>query len=264
MKNLILILFILGSIHCAFGQEQSRTYSKWYLKPAAGINIPITKLLTGDITDNLFEYDDHSYYLQFISGSYFFSQKWGMELTFQMCMSNNIHGREDSFNAQIQNQYGDAYFVNPGYSPGMYNSRSDVGVFLRGYIGLVYRIEKPKYIIIPKILIGTTGVATDSGTAYLKEKGAHTSLALSYKTENESESYLTIAPGLSFGYRLSKRFIANFDLVYSYYKTDFQFVKETRNTFTEEVWTETIDYNKGIHTLSLGVGLIIELGLGNK
>lgn len=261
MKKILIILLMFSSIKCAFSQTDSRTYSKWHLSPGAGINLPLTKLFSGEITDNLIEFDDHSYYLKYISGSYFFSDKWGLEFAFQLNVAKSILGRGDRFNAQILDQYGDDYFVTYGFGTPYYGDNIITSSFSRGGLGLVYRIEKPKYIILPKIFIGTTAFDTDWGNAYLKEKGTHTVLELSYKSENGSGDNLTIAPGLLFGYRLSKRFIANFDLLYSYYKTDFQFVKELRNTFTEEVWTETIDYNKGIHTLSMGVGLIIELGL---
>ena len=264
MRKLILLSLMFGLVGCAFGQEQSRAYSKWHLKPAAGINIPITDLMSGEITDNLLEYPNHAYYLQFISGSYFFSQNWGVEVAFRLNISRQVLGRADNFIGQIQHKYSDHYFVSPGYSPSNYDPITAIGVYPTGYIGLVYRIEKPQYIILPKVFIGVTSVGTSWGHAYLKEEGTHTILELSYSPENISNDHFIIAPGISFGYRLSKRFIASFDLVYSYYKTDFQFVEELRNTFTQETWSETIDYKKGIHSLSLGVGLIIELNLGNK
>jgi|SRR5690554_770572 len=264
MRRLIIIALILSSINCAFGQEKSRTYSKWHLKPAAGINTPITTLLSGEITDNLFEYDDYSFYLQFISGSYFFSQNWGVEMNIQFNFSRNISRRLDRFNAQIQSEYGDDYFVNPNSTAWYYDEDILTGSFPRMYLGLVYRIEIPKYILLPKLFIGLTGVYPDRGSAYLKEKGSHTTLELSYKQDKKSGDQFTIAPGISFGYRLSKRFVVNFDLLYSYFKTDFEFIKETRNTFTEEVWAETIDYKKDIHTVSMGVGLIIELNLEKR
>ena len=261
MKKLIIIALILGSIDCAFGQEKSRTYSRWHLKSAAGINTPITTLLSGEITDYLFRYDDYSLYLQFISGSYFFSEKWGVEMSIQSNMSSGISSRTDRFNNQIQKQYREDYFINP-YENKMYNdlNMSPLG-FPRMYLGLVYRIEKPKYIILPKLFIGVTLVSADQSTTYLKEKGSHTILELTYREEKGKSDFFTIAPGVSFGYRLSKRFIVNLDLVYSYFKPDFEYRKETRNIFTEESSSTTFDYKKDIHTLSMGLGLIIELNL---
>lgn len=263
MRNLIFIAFIFSSIGCALGQESPRTYSRWHIKPASGINIPITNLLSGEITDDLLKYDDQSFYLQFFSGSFWFSQNWGVEFVIQMNISNSIARRGDIFNAQVQDHYGEDYFVTMGYSE-MYYDKSLLGNFPKGYLGLVYRIEKQKYIFLPKVFVGITSTYADRGNAHLKEKGAHTILELSYNSEKGMGDHFTIAPGFSFGYRLSKRFIANFDLVYSFYKTDFEFIKETRNVFTEETSSIAIPYKKDIHTLSMGVGLIIELNLGDK
>jgi len=259
MKNAIIILLILNSFNCALGQEKSNTYSKWYLKPAAGINIPITTLLSGEITDNLFEYDDNSYYRQVISGNFFFSQKWGVEFTFQANASKRISGRADRFNSEIQNKYNKNYFVSPS-SGALYDDFNIIsGNFERGYLGIVYRIEKPKYIFLPKLFIGITSFYTDWGSADLKEKGTNTILKLSYSSGKRPNDHFTIAPAFTFGYRLSKRFIANIDLLYSYYKTDIEFVEKIRNTFTEEVSLRTIEYKRNIRTLTIGIGLIIEL-----
>ena len=71
MKKIVVLALIFNSFTFVFGQQKANTYSKWYLKPAAGINIPLTRLLNGEITDNLFEYGDNSYYWQIISGNYF-------------------------------------------------------------------------------------------------------------------------------------------------------------------------------------------------
>jgi outer membrane protein W len=259
MKKLTILLLVLSSLNCAFGQENSNTYSKWYLKPAAGINIPITNLLSGEITDNLFEYDDNSYYWQVISANYFFSSKWGIELTYQAGYSQNISGRADRFNTELEEKYGDDYFVSPS-SGAQYDNFTIIGGSIqRGYLGLVYRIEKPKYIILPKVSIGVTSFYTDWGRADLKEKGTNTVYKLSYDSGERPNDHFTLAPSITFGYRLSKRLIANIDVLYSYYKTDIEFTEEIRNTFTEEISFRTIDYKKNMHTLTIGLGLIIEL-----
>lgn len=245
--------------NCAFGQEKLNPYSKWYLKPAVGVNIPITTLLSGEITDNLFEYDDNSYYWQVISGNFFFSQKWGVEFTFQANASERISGRADRFNSEIQKKYSEHYFIGSG-SGALYDDFNIIsGNFERGYLGIVYRVEKPKYIFLPKLFIGVTSFFIDWGSADLKEKGTNTILKLSYSSGKRPNDHFTIAPAFTFGYRLSKRVIANIDLLYSYYITNIEFIEEIRNTFTEETSFKVIDYKKDIHTLTIGIGLIIEL-----
>ena len=259
MKKIIVLALIFNSFSCVFGQQKANTYSKWYLKPAVGINIPFTKLLNGEITDNLFEYADNSYYWQIISGNYFFLQKWGVEFTYQGGNSHSISGRADRFNSEIVKQYGDTYFVSPS-SGAQYDDNSIFsGNIQRGYLGLVYRFEKPNYIILPKLFIGVTSFYTDWGRANLKEKGTNSVYELTYDSGKRPKDQFTLAPSIVLGYRLSERLIANIDILYSYYKTDIEFVKETRNTFTDEKTFQTIDYKKNMHTLTIGFGLIIEL-----
>ena len=226
MKKIVVLALIFNSLTFVFGQQKANTYSKWYLKPAAGINIPLTRLLNGEITDNLFEYGDNSYYWQIISGNYFFLQNWGVEFTYQDGNSQSIAGRADRFNSEIVKQYSDNYFVSPS-SGAQYDDYSTIGGNIqRGYLGLVYRIEKPKYIILPKLFIGVTSFITDWGRADLKEKGTNSVYELTYDSGKRPNDHFTLAPSVTFGYRLSKRLIANIDILYSYYKTDIVFVKE--------------------------------------
>lgn len=259
MKKILILLLVLNSVDSALGQVKPEKYSKWYLKPAAGINIPISALLSGEITDNLIEYDDNAYYWQVISGNFFLSQKWGVEFTFQASTSKCISVRTDRFNAEIQQKYGEDYFIKPSSGP-LYDDFDIVGGDIeRGYLGIVYRIEKQRYIFLPKLFIGVTSFYIERGVADLKEKGTNTVLKLSYSSGKRPNDHFTVAPAFTFGYRLSKRFIANIDLLYSYYKTDIKFTEEIRNTFTEETSYKTINYNKNIHTLTIGIGLILEV-----
>lgn len=258
-KVIIIVVLFLNLWNSTFSQENSNTYSKWYVKPAFGLNIPLTKLLSGEITDNLFEYSDNSIYWQILSANYFFSAKWGIEFTYQAGCSQRISSRFESFKGKIEEEFGDKYFVSTS-SGAEYNNFSIIGGSIeRGYLGLVYRYEKPNYVFLPKLLIGVTSFYTDWGSAHLKEKGSNTFYKLFYNSGERPNDHYIIAPSFTFGYRLNRRLIANFDLLYSCYKTDIEFVKEMRNTFTEEIAIETIDYKKNIHTLSVGFGLIIEL-----
>lgn len=259
MKKLFVIILISVFFNSAFGQDNQNTYSKWYLKPAAGQNIPITNLLSGEVTDDLFEYSDNSYYWQVISGNFFFSKNWGLELTYQAGNSSDISGRAARFNKIMQKMYTEDYFVSSSSGAEYDDFNPILGNIERGYLGIVYRIEKTKLILLPKLFIGVTSFYTDWGSADLKEKGTNTVIRISYNSGQRPNDHFTIAPAVTFGYRLSKRLIANIDLLYSYYKTNIEFIEETRNTFTEETSYKIIDYKKNIHTLTIGIGLTIEL-----
>lgn len=263
MKKLALILLFVNLLNFSFAQENSNTYSKWYLKPSVGMNIPLTKLFSEKITDNLFDYNDKTFYWQVLSATYFISSKWGIDFTFQagrsqyqLGHSHNISDRDERFNLELEEKYGDNYFVSPRSGAQYSNFSSGID---RGYLGLVYRFEKHKYYFLPSFSIGVTSFYTDWGHADLKEKGTNTVYKITYDTKKRPHDQFTFAPSVIVGYRLSKRIITNINLLYSYFKTDIEFVEELRNNFTEEVLTETFDYRKNIHNLTLGIGIIIEL-----
>jgi hypothetical protein len=67
------------------------------------------------------------------------------------------------------------------------------------------------------------------------------------------------APSILFGYRVTKHITAGMEVLYSFYKTDFEYVEELSNAFTNDVNVRTISYTKDIHTLSIGMGFVIEL-----
>lgn len=258
MKKLIIVMLILNLYPVLIAQENSPIYSKWYFKPAAGVNLPVTKLLTGEISDYLLEYDDYSWYGQLIAGGYFFNSTWGLEFSFQPGYSGKLSGRAEKFANEVELEYGDSYFVTVGSSAAYSQSDFSGGTIQRGYLGLVYRIEKPHIVILPKFSIGVTSFYTDFGSATLKEKGTNTLLKLRYESGQRPNDHLTLAPSVTIGYRLSKRVLATMDAMYSYYKTDIVFTEELRNTFTEEVSNRSFEYRRQLNTFSLGLGLIVE------
>ncbi|MCL2040464.1 MAG: hypothetical protein FWG84_00300 [Bacteroidales bacterium] len=82
IRKLSLLLFTWGIITSSVAGQDSLAYkSKWQTKILGGTNIPITKLLQGAETDCFFQYDDHSFYWQIISISYFFHKHWGVEFS---------------------------------------------------------------------------------------------------------------------------------------------------------------------------------------
>lgn len=259
MNKLIISFLLLNLSAFTLAQPESGTYTKWYLKPAVGLNIPVTKLLSDKITDNLIDYDDHSFYWQVLSATYFVSPDLGIDLTIQAGYSSSIPGRAARFNSMLEEKYGDRYFVSPSSGAEFDSFSIILGSIERGYLGLVYRIETPEYIILPKLSIGVASFYTDWGNADLKEKGTNSLYVLSYDSGKRPNDHFMLAPSVSFGYRLSKGMIANMDLLYSFYKTDFEFQEELRNAYTDVVIVKTFGYHKNIHTLTIGMGLIIEL-----
>jgi len=259
IKTLLLLSLALLATR-TYGQDEANwNYtSRWQTRPCVGINLPITKFFKGSITDPLIAYSDHSYYLQFISATYFFSERWGIDFNFQGISSSEISNRHERYSKSLEQEYGNQYFVNA--SSGAEYETGSIGDIQRGFIGLIYRVEARRWFFYPKIGLGVTSLDTSWGRATLKQKNSNTVLIVEHspgKAKTASD-YFTIAPSLIFGYKLSKRIFIDVDITTSWFRTNTTYSQTTTNAADQENTPgPTYTYNRDIFTLSLATGLII-------
>ncbi|MDH8700976.1 hypothetical protein M2138_000310 [Dysgonomonadaceae bacterium PH5-43] len=263
MKIKLLLVFSLFGVFVTniYGQDSLAYKSKWQIRVLAGVNLPITKISQGAETDNLIQFDNSSFYLQPVSISYFFSKHWGAEFSAQGSISRKSRNRSDRFTNDMQTQYGEMFYVraNSTGSPDSDLFLSDIFSEMC-LLGVIYRLETDKYYVYPKFSMGLTSFAIDSGDVNLKEKNSNNEFRVCYSGEGKLlKEYFTLAPSVSFGYKISNRFFLNADIMFSYYHSNFVYNKETKNLFTNEKTVETFGYKKGISTLSLGLGFIFVL-----
>ncbi|MEO8147592.1 MAG: hypothetical protein ABI723_08150, partial [Bacteroidia bacterium] len=240
----------------SYCQDTLNYKSKWQTRPNYGINILITKLLDGRIADNLFEYGDNSTYWQVLSVSYFFHKHWGLEFNFQGMTAGNISKRADNFSNAMKSDYEDNYYVTSSTGASYDDFNPFSGNFERGFIGLIYRYEKKRFFIYPKFSIGVSSFYTDWGKALLKQKNSNNLIEVSYDSGKRPNDHFIVATSTALGYKLSKRFYLNIDVMTSYYKTDITFTKKTTDLNTNISTSEDIRYDKDLFTLSIGGGLI--------
>lgn len=75
-KFILILLVCVPALHLSGQNKPSPRFRlEWQLKPAAGFNIPLTRLFRGNVTDHLIKYDDQSFHWQFISLTAFFPGK---------------------------------------------------------------------------------------------------------------------------------------------------------------------------------------------
>jgi len=262
IRTLFIFSFVLFSFSI-YGKDTLAYKSKWQTRLLVGTNIPMIKLLQGAETDYLLQYDDNSYYWQIISVSYFFHKHWGLEFNYQAGTSSRIRQRGENFITNMQSMYSDKHYVSPR-TGAIYNNNFFEGDISRGYLGVIYRFETDKFYLYPKFAIGVTSFMTDWGSADLKEKNSNIEHSILYLNEKRratgalatSTDHFTLAPSVSFGYKIAKRFYFNADIIFSYYKTNIVYEKTTTNLYTSERIVEHFNYKRGISTLSLGAGLI--------
>jgi len=257
MQNIFISILLLGFFsESSYCQDSLNYKSKWHTRPNYGVNFPITKLLDGRIPDNLFEYGDNSTYWQVLSVSYFFCKHWGVEFNFQGMTAKNIYKRDEIFIDAMKSEYKNNYYVTPSTGANYDNFNAFSGNFERGFIGLIYRYEKKRFFVYPKFSIGVSSFYTDWGNAILKQKNSNNLIEVSYDSGKIPNDHFIMATSAAFGYKLSKRFYLNIDLMTSYYKTDITFIKKMTDLNTNISTSENIRYNKDIYTFSIGGGLI--------
>ena len=158
--------------------------------------------------------------------------------------------------ANMQSMYNDNYYVSPRTGANSDDFNFISGDISRGFLGVIYRFETNKFYLYPKLAIGTTAFYTDWGKADLKEKNSNIECTVEYSTKKTPHDHFTLAPSVSLGYKLSKRFYLNADIMFSRYSTNIQFKKEFTNLYTNKSSAEYFNYKKSISTLHLGAGLI--------
>lgn len=249
----------------AFSQDSISNYkSKLQAKPSTGFNVPISKLFKGEVTDHLFAYDDHSFYWQILSVTYFFQKHWGVEINFQAGSSKRISKRGDRLMQAMESEYGNNYYVTPAIQYDYNDFDIMTGHIQQGFFGVIYRMEYGRFFIYPKLGIGISSFDTDWREFYLKEKNSNTVLQVSYDSNGRPNEYYTAGASVAVGYKLTKRVFINLDFLTSYYKTDVSYTKTTKNLASGEQVEEKSFYKKNIFTQSFGVGLIFVINNGHR
>lgn len=256
MKNLFsLILFLTISIN-SYSKSDSVQFSRWYIKPAIGLNTPISNLLKGELSDHLISYDDHSFYLQLISGNLFFTKNWGVEFTYQLNAATSKSNSRSDFATGINDFASGNYFVNPDGTE--YTGIASTN-FDKVLIGAVYRIEKQRFLILPKLLFGLISYSAETENIVLKQRNSNSIYKLSYTPNESAGGEFILSPAITLGYRLNKFILLNCDFQYSIFNSSLVYEHAFRNTFTNDTRITTIDYGGMKQSFSVGVGLIVEI-----
>lgn len=235
----------------------------------AGYNMPMTKLFQNNTADYLLEFEDKtSRYWQILSFSCFPGKHWGYDFNVQSVeMSEDTKRRSEKFESALLSEYGDKHYVKPSFPYSATYNHYQASSYTNNYrvfAGLIYRVESEKFYVYPKFSIGMSPFSRYWGRADLKEKNSHNEYELYYSPgeflyENDddiTQYNFTVAPSVSFGYKLTKKIYLNMDVLASYYRPDFVFEKRFTNLVTKETTTELIAYKKNMFNISLGIGLI--------
>jgi len=252
--NSYIFLFLTFPVSLLFAQKKEdwNYSSKWQLNPSVVYDMPLTKINNGTITDNFIGYaNKNTVYSQLPTIVHFFDKHWGIEAKYQL----GITSTNRSFSDSVQAAYQDRYYV---FSSNQNNNSNYLKQRL--LVGAVYRIEKNRFFVYPKLSLGYTSFPIDNGSAILKEMNANTMLKINYSPNTSNVYSLTIAPTVTAGFKVTKHLFFSADVMPSYYKPNVTFIKTTTDLSTNQNTVEKIHYNKGIFALSLGASIVFAMG----
>lgn len=256
-RKILLLLMIALPTGNLMARQMKKGYKwEWQVGTAVGFNLPITKLFNGKPTDLLIDFSNNTAQYQLYSLGVFFHPRWGVEFT--MSMSNpRKSDRRSKFNEAMQREYPDRYFIDPGTSFGHQNF-SYAGN-LRAMVGITYRWEKNRFLLYPKLSLGSTEIHTNSMISYLKEKESNHYQELLFSSPGYKDpSPLTVGLSAVAGYRITRWLTVNAELQSTYFRSNFSIEKmileiDTRNL----VSSEKIRDKASVLTLTPQIGLVL-------
>lgn len=260
MKSLLLSIVVCCFWAHAFSQDtvSNIVYNKWHIKASAGVNIPLTNFLNGNITDNLIMLNDKpTFHVQYFGFAYFFTKHWGVEADLHVNYQTQKmkENKQNDLKQRIFDEFEDNYFIENKWflSP---KTTSDFSCSL----GIVYRIESGSFYFYPKLSVGFKSINVETERLMLKQKNSHNLLELQYAIDNKDIDDFIVYPfslSTSIGYKLNKKLRLNIDVATSAYYANITFNKSLKNFVTESVDIKQYHYKKTICNLYLGAGLMI-------
>ena len=247
-------------IMTGYGQDSFHYKSKFQWKAMACFNLPINQLAKRGVTDNFISYPDNSISWQLLSFNYFFSKHWGVDASFQLGgSSSHKYNPNTELGNNLSSKFSNYYITVPNTS---WNNKSTPPFceLNKTNIGIIYRLEKDKFVFYPKFSVGITTFSSYSAEAYLKQKSTNEVFHLTYIPNGAtSKSYLTVNASSTIGYRTSKNLLLFLDLTASIFKPNLYYTATTTDLFTGISSTENYNYENNISNLSIGMGIILEI-----
>lgn len=187
-----------------------------------------------------------------------FAPKWGWYFSF---VYKWVDKRQ---NEKIENQY--ALFKDKYYIESYDWGPNDINSTIHGDVGVVYRIEKGKWALYPRIGIGVNDQYGHDIHSYLKEKGNNKLYEINFgPSEEESFETVNLAFGLNANYKISKKFKLFLDISYLQPFTSITGEFCMKDQFTKEI----VEYKSGSNStlgreLNISMGVSLSLYYKNK
>lgn len=257
-KAVLLVSLCMSMSFSSFSQERPEQI-KWVWKTSVGYALPISKFPSGHITDYIIGSNHNGFFGQIASFMYFINEHWGLEnsIIHYNLQKKSIDEQTDLFRSQITGRYPD-YYIGGNF----YSIESQM---LAWKFGPVYKWEHERFIFSVCLPVaGFVDITTPDLALRLKRKNSHEYIKLNYSTSSDDYSgtntFYSISPYFSVGYRLSKRILLNFDVGVNAYKVNFNYMETEHNWITNNLTTKKYPYNKWVADVNFGFGFWVVIG----
>lgn len=248
-STLFSILVISTNAQSSFFKKQ-----KIILRPILGYDFSLNTVKANAITDYQNNINTDGISFPALSVTFIIKNNFGLEASVYGIWDTKAKKNQRLFDQQFNSKFAAQYYISEDT---LHYNLSEPFSRFAGTFGIVYRIEKNRWVCIPKVFVGATTVTLSSQSRYLKEKDGNNVLRTYYGSWSTSKDVFVLGTGISFIYRLNKRIGVCFDAAISCNNPRLNFTEDIRNLVSEETTNTSYRYHKFQYRINTGIGVAI-------
>ncbi len=188
------------------------------------------------------------------SFAFFPAERFGIQAAIGIEVGRRYN--EKSFHRDLISEYGDHYFTIEDY----YISEPRVTT-VKLNAGLVYRIERDRWFIYPKLLVGVVSLSNDFFSVTVKERGSNEMFDLDIRPGHARDyTFLTLGTGLTAGWKITRRIWVKGDVSVSGLRYNIDAVTTRTDAATHNTTSVTTNCKGETIMFNAGAGVIFVLG----
>lgn len=254
-RPILALLYLFCTWHTGFAQPKYKPIQFFY-RPSVGAMLPTHSPSSKYISDNLVGNKFETLFGQVIDVGFLY-KNFGLEASVVLSPMRGTESQHGKFVNAINLEYANLYYTSISSSV-MYNYENNSSdPLVRVGIGPAYKVERNRFVLVGRVMVGVASFDTGSGTARLKEKGGNQLLTVNWSRERPAIDCFAINPSFTLAYRVSRRIAVDLDLGTWHYRTDIDYTEKTTNAVTGDVTTKEYGYNQLMNDISIGLGIMV-------
>ena len=263
MKHLLLGILAVCYMQFSVAQDtsspkktQPQKAVKWLLGPSIGNAVVLPGFLRGDVTDGLTSYGKEYFMAQLLHTVIFLHKNWGLDISLNISPDNN--NSADAIAREVTETYEGRFFTK---NSAVYNTSGGYdSPLVSGFLGLTYKYEAGRLLLMPVIRAGVTSTTFYSWSARLKERDRNNHLLIQINPDTPEKDGFAFGTGFTIGCRLAHNFYINADCMYYNADTKVVFKRTEADLSTNTVVaSRQYNYHKNLQSLALNFGVLFRL-----